>query len=115
MKKWITEYSHYLSHSREDTNLLKSHSNLGSPKPEVSLYNNFDHSYLARPNFNDDMPLSSLEQRSDLLTFLSQDLAPHASSPKDITDDILISFVPATTLMTFVSFKRVKTLIVLVS
>jgi len=34
---------------------------LGSPKPEVSRYDDFKPSYLARPSLNEDMPLPSLE------------------------------------------------------
>jgi len=63
---------------------------LGSPKPEVSLHNDFELSYLARPNVNDVVPLPSLEQESDSPLSLSPDLEPVPSSDKDITDDVLI-------------------------
>jgi len=36
------------------------------------------------------MPLPSLEQESELPMSLSQDLAPYTSSPKDVTEDILV-------------------------
>jgi len=73
----IVEYSQCLNQNGE--NYSKSDSSLGSPKPEVSFFDDFDPSYLARPNLNDDMPLPSLEQENDLTTSLSPDLAPHAS------------------------------------
>ena len=66
MKKRIAKYSHCFSHSREDINLQKPDSSIGSPKPEVSLYDDFESSYLVRHNLNKDMPLSNLEQESVL-------------------------------------------------
>jgi len=47
------------------------------------------------------MPLPSREHESDLPTSLSQDLAPHTSSPKSISDDVLVSANPHTTLNDF--------------
>ena len=44
------------------------------------------------------MPLPSVLQDGDFLTSLSQDLAPHTSSPTDITKDVLASADPPTTL-----------------
>ena len=35
-------------------------------------------------------PLTSLEQESSFPTSLSPDIAPHTSSPKDVTKDILV-------------------------
>jgi len=58
MKQRIAEYSHYFSHSREDTNLHELDSCLGSPKPKVSLYNDFKPSCLATSDLHDDMPQS---------------------------------------------------------
>ena len=47
MKKRIAEYSQCVSHSREDYNLHETNSHLGSLKPEVSIYDDFEPSYLA--------------------------------------------------------------------
>jgi len=88
----IAEYSECFNQSRENYGELDS--SFGSPKPELSLYDDFDPFYVARPNLKEDMPLPSLEPQSDIPTSLSQDLAPHTSLPKDATDDILISFDP---------------------
>ena len=63
---------------------------LGSPKLEISLYDDFEPFYLARSNLNDDMPLPSLEQDSSLPTSLSPDIASHTSLPKDVTEDVLV-------------------------
>jgi len=98
MKEKIVEYSQCFNRSRKDTNLHKSGYSLGSPKPEVSLYDDFEPSYLARPNLNDDMPLPSLEQESDLPLSLSPDLAPEFSTPTDATEDFLVSAIPPATL-----------------
>jgi len=54
-------------------------SGLGSSKLEVSFYDDFEPSYLARPDLHDDMPFPSLEQESDLLMSLSSDIAPEPS------------------------------------
>jgi len=98
VKEKIAEYSYYFSHNREDTNLYRPDFSLGSPKPEVSLYDDFESSYLTRPNLNDAMCLASLEKESDLSLSLSYDLAPEFSSLKDATNDFLVSTVPPTTL-----------------
>jgi len=60
----------------------------------MSLYNDLKPSCLARSNLNDDMPLPSLEQESSIPTSLSQDLAPHTSSAKGITKDVVVSSNP---------------------
>jgi len=90
-------------------------SRLGPPKTKVSLSNNFEPSYLARPDLHDDMPLASLEQKSHLPMFLPYDLALEASSPRDITKDVLIFINPSTPLVTFLSLRRVINLRMLVS
>ena len=113
MKVRIAEYSQCFNQSRENYGELDS--SLWSPKPKVSFYDDFDSSYLTRPNLKEDMPLPSLEPESDTPTSLSQDLAPHTSSPKDVTRDVLVPSNPPTTLNDFVSFRRVNTLRVLVS
>ena len=85
----IAEYSQCFNQSRENCN--EPDSILGSPKLEVSFYDDFESSYLARPDLNNDMPLPSVEQGVDFLTSLSQDLAPHTSLPMDVTKDALVS------------------------
>jgi len=40
------------------------------------------------------MPLCSVEQEGDFLPSPSQDLAPHTSSPTNITEDVLVSANP---------------------
>jgi len=60
MKVRIAEYSQYFSQSRE--NYSGPDSSLGSPKPRVSLYDDFETAYPARPNLNEEMPLLSLDQ-----------------------------------------------------
>ena len=59
MKARITEYSQCFNHSRENYN--EPDSSLGSPKSKVILYDDFEPSYLTRPNLNKDMPSLSLE------------------------------------------------------
>ena len=59
MKKRIPEYSKCFNQSRENYSELDS--SLGSPKLEISLYDDFEPSYLARPNLNDVISLHSLE------------------------------------------------------
>ena len=85
-KKRITEYSLCFNQSRE--NYGEAYSSLGSPRYEVSLCDNFEPPYLARPHLNDVMALPSLEQESDLPTSLSLHLAPHPSSLKDATENV---------------------------
>jgi len=41
--------------------LYECHSGLGSPRPEVSLYDDFERSRLTRSHLHNDMPLSDLE------------------------------------------------------
>ena len=57
MKLRIVEYSQCFNPNRETSSEIDS--SLGSPKPKFSLYDDFDPSYLARTNLNDDMPLPS--------------------------------------------------------
>ena len=99
MKKRIAKYSQCFNQSRKNCN--EPDSSLRSPKPEVSLYDDFEPSYLVRPDLNNDMPLPSVEQEGDFLTSLSPDLVPHTNSQKDVTDDILVSIDPPTTLNNF--------------
>jgi len=73
-----------------DINLHETDSSLGSPKPEVSLYDDFEPCYQSRSNLQDFEPLPSVEQVSSLCTSLSHDIAPHNSSLKDVTKDVLV-------------------------
>ena len=41
-------------------------SSLGSPRLEVSLYDNFEPSYIARPNLDEDISLHRLDQECDI-------------------------------------------------
>ena len=88
---------------------------LGSPKLEISLYDDFEPFYLARSNLNDDMPLPSLEQESSLPTSLSPNITAHTSSAEDVTEDVLVYTDPLPLLVTYVNLRRVKTLGILVS
>jgi len=65
LKVRTTEYSHSFNQSRE--NYSEPNSSLGSPKHEVSLYDDFKPSYLARPDLNNDMPLPSVAQEGTSL------------------------------------------------
>ena len=56
MKERIAEYSQYVNRSEENYN--DSNSSLGSPKTKVSLCEDFEPSYLATPNLQNDMSLS---------------------------------------------------------
>ena len=96
LKVRIAEYSQCFNQSREICN--EPDSSLGYTKPEVSFYDDFEPSYLSRPNLHNGMPLPSVKQEEDFPNSLSSDLAPHISSRDDITDDILVSAVPHTTL-----------------
>jgi len=73
-------------------------SSLGSPKPDIRHYDDFEPSYSARLDSNEHMCLPNLEQESDLPTSLSSDLASLTSSPKDVTEDILVYVDLPTTL-----------------
>ena len=88
--------SHSFNQSRENCN--ESDSSLGSPKRGVSLYDDFEPSYSARPNLYEETPLPSLDQESGFLLSLSPALAPEFSSPTDVIEDILVSTDPPTTL-----------------
>jgi len=74
LKVRIAEYSQCINQSRKNCN--KPNSRLGSPKPEVSLSDDFEPSYQSRPHSHDDLSLPSLEKESNLLVFLLPDLTP---------------------------------------
>jgi len=59
LKVRIAEYSQCFKQSREICN--EPDSSLGSLKPEVSLYDDFELSYYAGPNLNEEMLLPSLD------------------------------------------------------
>ena len=59
MKKRIAEYSQCFNQSRE--NCSEPNSSLGSPEPAVSLDDDFDPFYQARPHLNENMPLPNPE------------------------------------------------------
>ena len=67
MKKSIAEYSQCVNQS--GGNCSESDSSLGSPEPAVSLDDDFEPSYSARPNLNEDMYLPSLDKRVTSLCF----------------------------------------------
>ena len=50
MKERVAEYSQCFTQSRVDTNLQEPNCSLGYPKPEVSLYDNFETSNQSRYN-----------------------------------------------------------------
>jgi len=104
MKKRITKYSQCLTQGRENYNELDS--SLGSSKLGVSLYDDFELSYSARPNLNEEMPLPYLDQESDFLLSLSPALAPEFSSPTDVIEDVLIFANPPTTLNAYFEFEE---------
>ena len=68
----------------------ESDSNLGSSKPEVSLYGYFESSYLTGFDLYDDMPFYSITQENNLPMSLSLDLALKTGSHNDVTNDISI-------------------------
>ena len=90
MKVRIATYSQCFNQNRETYSELDY--SLGSPKPNIGLYDDFEHSYSATPDLNEHMCLSNLEQESDVPTSLSLDLAPCTCSPKDVVEDILAFF-----------------------
>jgi len=90
MKEKIVDYSHCFNQRMEDSNLHKLESNLASLEPVVSLYDDFEHSIQVRLDSHNDMPFSSLEQKSNHSLSLSPDLALEPSSYKDVTEDVLI-------------------------
>jgi len=102
MKERIIENSQCFNQSRENYSELDF--SLGSPNSKVSLYDDFDPSYLARPNLHDNMPFLILKQESDLAMSLSANLAPYTSSHKDVTKDVLVFVDPPTTLDDFYEF-----------
>lgn len=94
MKKRITEHSHCFNQSMERCD--ESDSSLGSPKPAVSLFDDFEPSYRSRPHLHDDLSLPSLEKENNLPVSLSSDLAPHTSSHTDVINNVLVSTSPPT-------------------
>ena len=80
-------------------------SSLGSSKPDISLFDEFEPAYSARPYLNEAMNLPSPDQECDVPMSLSPDLAPCSSSPKGITDDVVVSADPPTTLNDFCEFE----------
>ena len=80
MKVRIAEYSHCFDKNRETSSEIDS--SLGSSKLDISLYDDFEPSYSARPDLNENMSLPNLEQESDLPASLSTDLAPSTSHLK---------------------------------
>jgi len=89
MKVRIVACSQCFNQNKETYSELDS--SLGSPESAVSLDDDFEPSYSARPGLNEDEYLPSLDQESNLLMSLSHDLAPRTNSPKAITDDVLVS------------------------
>ena len=85
MKLRIAEYSQCFDQNMETSSEIDS--SLGSPKPDISLYEDFAPSYSARPDLKESMPLPNLEQENDLPKSLSTDFTPLTSSPKGITDE----------------------------
>ena len=59
IKVTIAEFFQCFNQNKENCN--EPDSSLGSPKSEVSLYDDFEPSYLSHPNLNNDMPLPSVE------------------------------------------------------
>ena len=66
-------------------------SSSGSPKSKGSRHDDFEPSYLARPDLNNNMPLPNVELEQNFPNSLSFDPAPHISSPNDIIEDVLLS------------------------
>jgi len=96
LKVRIAEYSQYFSQSRE--NYSEPDSSLGSPKPGVSLYDDFETSYFARPPLNEEIPFPSPDLESDFLLSLSPTLAPEFISPTNVIEDVLAFADAPTTL-----------------
>jgi len=88
MNKRIPKYSYCFNQNREQCN--ESDSSLGSPKPAVSLYDDFEPSYQSRPNLHDDLSLPSLEKESNLPVSLPLDLAPHTTYHMDVIENVLV-------------------------
>ena len=57
MKERIAEYSQSFTQSRE--NCCEPDFGFGFPNPDVCFYDDFEPSYFAKPNLNDEMPLPS--------------------------------------------------------
>jgi len=88
MKLRIAEYSQSFNQIRETSSEIDS--SFGSPKPDISLYEDFEPSYSARPDLNENMSLPSLEQESDLPKCLLTNLAPCTGSLDNVIEDILV-------------------------
>lgn len=99
MKLRIAEYSQCFNQIRETSSEIDS--SLGFPKPDISLYEDSEPSYSARLDSNESMLLPSLGQEHDPPTSLSADLVSCTSSPKGVTDDVLVSVNLPTTLNNF--------------
>ena len=63
---------------------------------QLVFYDDFGHSIQVRLDSHNDMPFSSLEQKSNHSLSLSPDLALEPSSYKDVTEDVLIFGDPPT-------------------
>jgi len=59
MKKRIAEYSRCFNQNRETYSELDS--TLGYPNPDISLYDDFELSYSARPDLNEDTYMPNLD------------------------------------------------------
>jgi len=103
MKARIVACCQCFNQNRE--NCGEPDSSLGSRKPDISLYDDFESPYSARPDLTKDMYSLSLDQESYLPMSLSPDLVPRTSSPKGIIDDVLISADPPITLNDFCEFE----------
>jgi len=71
MREWLNILS--VNHSLEDYN--ETDSSLGSPKPKINFYDDFEPNYLSKSNLHDNMPLPDLKQKNDFLKSLSHDFA----------------------------------------
>ena len=81
---------------------------MGFPQPGISLYDDFELSYSAGPDLNEDMYLASLDQERDFPMSLLPDLVPLTNAPKGITADVLVSADLPTTLNDFCEFEAGK-------
>jgi len=104
MKVRIAKYSQSFNQIRETS--IEIDSSLGSPKLDISLYDDFEPSYsAARPDLNENMSLPSLEQENDLRKSLLTDLAPCIGSTDNVIEDILVYVDIPTTLNDFREFE----------
>ena len=72
MKERITEYLNYFNQNKNDYN--EHNSSLWSTRPKISLFGDFEPSYLGRHDLRDDISFPSLEQGSDHSVSLSPNL-----------------------------------------